>query len=146
MINKRNVKILISIIIFILVIVLFSKEPPRPYSNPADIVRLSELTLCKGLEDSTNRPIELEILTVENTTPLFVCGYLKSHKSQPLTIYWKFRGDKQVPFYKNRDQPFSPGYFASKLDIGRPLSPGIYEVEVHLYRSKIGHLEFDIHP
>lgn len=105
--------------------------------------RVSESSLCSGLDSSTGKPL-VRSSPIKNSANLYVCGYLESDYPIDLLISW-LKGENRDFIYGAIPHPiYNPGYFASKLELDRPLSPGKYFILIDHAHNTLVTLEFEV--
>ena len=107
--------------------------------------RVNEASLCSGLDSSTGKPL-LRSSRIKNSANLYVCGYLESDYPIRLIISW-LRCENHDFIYTDTPSPiYDPGYFASKLELDHPLSPGKYCVRIDHAHNTLVTVEFEVLP
>jgi hypothetical protein len=122
----------------LLVIVLFAVGEFRLFYD----AKVTRLLLCHGGDPSTGLPMESAVSFPADTDQLYACGYLET--SSPVRLGFLLFFENQYVRTFVADRKFDQGYFVESLclDKDERLKPGLYRVDIYLYRNKLGSTEF----
>ena len=107
-------------------------------------VEISEFTICEGLDQISNRPINPGFEFSQNVDHLYACGKLQSNIHPDLLFYWFSEEDDEVIYHNIDNVRYVSGYFSSELRLIEPLKPGKYRVDVYKARQVIASARFEI--
>jgi hypothetical protein len=124
----------------LLVIVLFAAGEFQLFYD----AKVTELFICGGSDPATGVPMASATSFPADTDQLYACGYLKT--SSPVRLGFLLFFENQYVRTFVADRKFDQGYFVEslRLDQDDRLKPGLYRVDIYLYRNKLGSTEFAV--
>jgi hypothetical protein len=109
-----------------------------------DNVKITEFTLCQGLDPLTGKPRPYDQQLTARMTKVGFCGYLTTDIPVELRFYLYRDGNQHPVDWNQVGETISPGYFYEELDLQTPQRSGRYTVRVYLFRNILAETTFDV--
>jgi hypothetical protein len=134
--NWFMITVLASLTMGAAAVVVLTLRGEGPLAQHAE---LADFTICQGPDPVSGLPQASYTTLPPGGEEIYACGYLKTVGSVSLSFLLLFE-DQPVDWFV-LSKPYQTGYFYEPIPLAGP-EPGVYRVEAHLSRGRLGFAEF----